>query len=394
MKLILSALLVVLVVSGSWNDVVSYLPTCYTGLPFKLPLTNGNLNGYTYLSSNLPSFASIDRDGVIIGSTAIAGAFPVHVSISDNNGVKVIKQYILNVADAGKQGDSLWSTKSSNYYSRNVENPFAIVSDSNAKLILSVGDNFHYSFRTKNNIGKPVFAFLNLPEGLSGDNYLGSVSGSFATAGIYTLGVESADQGGSSAEGYVSVTVNAGSAIATGGVQVLNQITIPNNVPFVFDLSQVQAQQNAADKLLFDALAAVNAAKADAADKQAAYDSLNVRLAAAETTADQAAVKAATAKSSREMGAQRLTITQKALNDAEDQLNLAFLYQAGAKDNVKKAQNLLNAAQATFDAASKALNNAEVAVQAATADVTTKNNILIQAKADLANAQKDFDRVN
>jgi len=46
------------------------------------------------------------------------------------------------------------------------------------------------------------------------------------------------------------------------------------------------------------------------------------------------------------------------LNDAEDKLNLALLYQAGAQANVKKAEANLAGAQNKFNAAQKLLADA------------------------------------
>lgn len=63
-------------------------------------------------------------------------------------------------------------------------------------------------------------------------------------------------------------------------VSSLNKVTVDNNVPFVYDVSAVQQQQTDADKLLFEALAAVNAAKAELDNRQNIYDSINTKLAA------------------------------------------------------------------------------------------------------------------
>jgi len=151
---------------------------------------------------------------------------------------------------------------------------------------LSVGDKFTYSFGSENHVGSPVFAFLNLPNGLQGDAKTGSISGAFTVPGIYTLGVECADQSGNTAEGFVTVTVADSSAGSSSGsvsaaqISTLNKVTVSNKVPFVYDVSAVQAQQTEADKELFQALAAVNAAKAELANRQSIYDSISVKLTA------------------------------------------------------------------------------------------------------------------
>jgi hypothetical protein len=53
-----------------------------------------------------------------------------------------------------------------------------------------------------------------------------------------------------------------------------------------------------------------------------------------------------------------LRLTNKALNDAQDQLNLALLDQAAAGDAVKKAQDAVDAAQKRFDTANNNLKSA------------------------------------
>ena len=92
----------------------------------------------------------------------------------------------------------------------------------------------------------------------------------------------------------------------------------------------LQAQQIEADKNLFAALAVVNSARAEAAARQAVFDRNSVKLNAAEAAADKAAAAAAKANTDRENSANRLSETNKALNNVEDNLNLALLYQAGA----------------------------------------------------------------
>lgn len=57
-------------------------------------------------------------------------------------------------------------------------------------------------------------------------------------------------------------------------------MTVDNTVPFVYDVSAVQQQQTEADKLLLEALAAVNAAKAELENRQGIYDSINTKLVA------------------------------------------------------------------------------------------------------------------
>jgi hypothetical protein len=246
--------------------------------------------------------------------------------VSDQSGNSISKQFILNVVDTTSASNNVWaSNQTTNYYNRNVSNPLRVTPSNADSTIVNQGAAFSYTFGTQNALGSPVFAFLNLPAGLNGDAKSGTISGAFAVPGIYTLGVESADQAGNTAEGFVTVTVGGNSSSAssatslsgsTAQVSTLNKVTVNNNVPFVYNISAVQAQQTEADTQLFTALAAVNDAKVELSNRQSIYDSINTKLTAGEADADKAAAAAAQANTDRQNAADRLTQTNKALNDA------------------------------------------------------------------------------
>ena len=381
---IILALLVVLAVSGFKWDLPDSLPTCYTGLPFKFQLGAG----YDYYSLDIPAWAAIDSaNGIITGKHGVAGAWPFTLDVRYKSHY-IKKQYILNVVDSKQAEKTMWAGKSKSYYDRKVVNPFRIVASASHKTYVDVGEKFAYSFSTQHAVGKPVWAFVNLPEGISGDASSGSLVGTFAVPGIYTIGVESADQAGNTAEGFITITCG------NGGLKSLNKVTVSNKVPFVYDIKAILKQQVAADKQLFDALAKVNDAKAEVGTRQGLYDSINIKLVAAEAAADKAAANAAKANTDRENAANRLSQTNKALNDAEDKLNLALLYQAGAQSNVRKAEKNLADAEARFNAAQKLLADAEKALQNAQGVLNEKKLAETQASTNLRNAQKDYNRAN
>lgn len=289
MKSILLALLVATALAGHAN-LPNSLPSSYTGLPFTFDLAKG----YTYYSVDIPTWASINSaQGIITGMNEKAGAWPFKLKATAQDGSFVSRQYILNVIDRTVAKDTIWAGESSNYYGRKVINPFRILPSKTAKTYLSVGDNFAYAFGTQNQVGSPVFAFINLPDGIDGNAYTGVLSGAFTVPGIYTIGVESADQAGNTAEGFVTITYGGGE------ISSLNKVTVDNKVPFVYDISTVQQQQIEADRQLFSALASVNEAKAEASIRQGLYDSLNVKLVSAEASADKAAASAARANTDR-----------------------------------------------------------------------------------------------
>jgi chromosome segregation ATPase len=262
-----------------------------------------------------------------------------------------------------------------------------IVLDNQASSV-HVGNDFTYTFQTENGNGDLVYAFLGLPEGIHANRKTGALSGQFAQSGIYTLGLEVADQEGNSAEGFITITV-------IDSLQTeLNDVQLETRVTYNFDLAEVRKEQISADRELFDALAVVNAAKAKLAAKQVAFQQLEAELALAETEADKAAATAAKAKAERERAAERLRLTNKALNDAQDQLNLALLDQAAASDAVIHAQEAVSVATERFNAADAALKAAEARVQQAEAEMSVCRENLLKAENNLKNAQKEFGRAS
>jgi hypothetical protein len=136
---VLSLLIVALVSAGSAWNTVSYLPSCYTGLPFSLELSNGQ-TAYTYIANDLPSFAVIDgKKGVIVGKSDKAGAYPVSIKVINQHGESVKRQYILNVIDSNSAEKGIWADKTGNYYSRVEAKPFRIAASSSHKTFAVVG---------------------------------------------------------------------------------------------------------------------------------------------------------------------------------------------------------------------------------------------------------------
>lgn len=119
---------------------------------------------------------------------------------------------------------------------------------------------------------------------------------------------------------------------------------------------------------------------------------LQNELAAAESNADAAANTAAKAKAERERAADRLAVTNKALSDAQDALNLALLEQAASADAVIAAQDAVAKATQRFTAADAALKVAEAKLQSAEADMAACRENLLKAENNLKNAKKEFDR--
>ena len=392
MKAIIVALLIVAVLSGSVKKDISSvasspLPTIVRGTASKFYLDGKASSDFLFKTVSVPDFVTIGTDGLFNCDPKNAGAWPVEVKLYDKvSGDSQVRQYNVRVVEKASE-DRIWAYNSDNYYERASVKPFRVVLG-DAPSTIKVGNNWVYNFQTENGKGDLVYSFFGLPAGLVADRKTGMISGTVSASGIYTLGCEVADQAGNSAEGFVTVTVVEAQQTELSNVQ------LETKVSYRFDLAEIRQEQIAADRELFDALAVVNAAKAKLAAKKAAFDQLESELALAETEADKAAAEAAKAKAERERAAERLRLTNKALNDAQDQLNLALLDQAAAADAVIAAQDAVSKATSRFPAADATLKAAEAAVQKAEADLSVARENLLKAENNLKNAQKEFARAS
>lgn len=388
MKAIIAIALLAVVAFSALPDVaVAPIPAVIRGTASKFYLDGKASSDYLFKTVTIPDFVQVGTDGLFSCDAKTAGSWPVEIKVYDKkSGESQNRQYILRVLEKASE-DKIWAFNSGNYYERESVKPFRVVVG-DAPSTLKVNTNFQYSFQTENGKGDLVYAFFGLPSGIVADRKTGRISGTVAQPGIYTLGCEVADQTGSSAEGFVTITV-----LGTEQTELSN-VQLDTKVLYKFDLNEIRKEQVAADRELFDALAVVNAAKAKLAAKKSAFDQLEAQLALAETEADKAAADAAKAKAERERAAERLRLTNKALNDAQDQLNLALLDQAAASDAVIAAQDAVSKATARFNTADVALKAAEVAVQKAEADLSVARENLLKAENTLKNAQKEFQRAS
>lgn len=387
MKAVIIALLVVAAISGLSNVAIAPLPSIIRGTSSKIYLDGKASSDFLFKVVNAPEFVQVGTDGLLSCEAKNAGSWPIEVKVYDKkSGDSQGRQFVLRVLEKATE-DRIWAYNSDNYYERNSVKPFRVIAG-DAPSTLKVGSSINYSFQTENGKGDLVYAFFGLPEGLVADRKTGRISGTIRQSGIYTLGCEVADQAGNSAEGFVTITVLEAQQTELSNVQ------LDTKVIYRFDLAEIRKEQIAADRELFDALAVVNAAKARLAAKKAAFDQLEAQLALAETEADKAAAEAAKAKAERERAAERLRLTNKALNDAQDQLNLALLDQAAASDAVIAAQDAVSKATSRFNTADAALKAAEAAVQKAEADLSVARENLLKAENTLKNAQKEFQRAS
>ena len=373
MKAAIVALFLIAVVSANLSRVaIAPLPAIIRGTSSKIYLDGKAASDYLFKVVNAPEWVQIGTDGLLVSEAKNAGSWPIEVKVYDKkSGDNQARQYILRVLEKATE-DRIWAYSSDNYYERNSVKPFRVIAG-DAPSTVKVGNNIEYTFQTENGKGDLVYAFFGLPEGLVADRKTGRISGTVRQSGIYTLGCEVADQAGNSAEGFVTITVVEPQQTELSNVQ------LDTKVIYRFDLAEIRKEQISADRELFDALAVVNAAKAKLAAKKAAFDQLEAQLALAETEADKAAADAAKAKAERERAAERLRLTNKALNDAQDQLNLALLDQAAASDAVIAAQDAVSKATTRFNTADAALKAAEAAVQKAEADLSVARENLLKA---------------
>ena len=68
--------------------------------------------------------------------------------------------------DTNSAEKSIWADKTGNYYSRVEAKPFRIAASATSRTYAVAGKPFSASFAAVNAAGRPVYAFLNLPDGL------------------------------------------------------------------------------------------------------------------------------------------------------------------------------------------------------------------------------------
>jgi hypothetical protein len=208
-----------------------------------------------------------------------AGAYPIEVKVYDQaSGASQNRQYVLRVLERPAE-DNMWAYETDNYYERSTEAPLRIVLNQDSRSTAHVGEDFHYQINTENANGETVYGYFGLPNGIYGDQERGVLTGRFSEAGVFTFALETADQSGNSAEGFLTISVIEQHQTQTE----LSNVQLDTRVTYNFDLEEIRREQIAADRELFDALAVVNAAKAKLASRQVAFNQLEAELALAET---------------------------------------------------------------------------------------------------------------
>jgi hypothetical protein len=122
-------------------------------------------------------------------------------------------------------------------------------------------------------------------------------------------------------------------------------------VPVVYDLSQVESQQIAADKAVTNAAAVVSSAKAAAQVSQAAQAKTQLALNLATKQEESAENTVIAAQKLYDQSVEVSHRAQANLNTAKNILSIAQTAYNNAVDNLKAAQAALAEAQKAFNAA-------------------------------------------
>ena len=198
-----------------------------------------------------------------------------------------------------------------------------------------------------------------------------------------------ADQSGSSAQGFVSITV-ADKQADLAQVSVLNKVTVSNFVPFVYNISQVEAQQIAADTAVTRALSVVKGAKAVVAAQQAEQGRAQLALNLAVSQENAAEVTFTKANDIFCQAENTLHRQEAVLNTAKNILAVAQTALKNANAVLAAAQENLAKAQATFDKTSAAFQAATDAYTKALQELTQSQANYNRAVAAVKDAQNAY----
>jgi hypothetical protein len=250
--------------------------------------------------------------------------------------------------------------------------------------IYRVNDAINIQLTSQNGVGPITWNYKNLPAGLSADNN-GKIGGSIANNGLYSFSVSCGDSKGQKAESFYTLNIQPGTVIKTNNI-----IDVPDrNVPYVYNISQVEAQQIAADKAVTSALKVVADAKDVVASFQANQAKTQLAWNLANNQADAAEKSFSKAQEVYSDSQKTLHRQEAVLNTAKNILAVAQTALKNANDNLAAAQANLAKVQAKFDAAKAAFDAAAAAyaqAQTELAKALSVYNAAVLAAKDAQNA--------
>lgn len=132
-----------------------------------------------------------------------------------------------------------------------------IVANAYSSWIHRSSENIKIQLVCQHGKGPYVWSYRNLPVGLKGTAD-GVIRGAIKKDGLYSFSVNAGDSKGNQATAFYTLNIQPGSVIAKNNI-----IDVPDrNIPILYDLQQVRAQQLAADTAVIDTLALVHKHKA------------------------------------------------------------------------------------------------------------------------------------
>lgn len=324
------------------------------------------LDGPTFTFANLPNFFTGSADGTLSGTPNITGTFKINISYTDgtNSGSSRVVINVLgspNTAASAKQ---------------NSEVVFLVIQNAISSWIFRSGDFITLQL-SANGTAPITWNYNSLPSGLNGDNS-GKISGKINEAGLYSFSASAGDSRGLKAESYYTLNIQPGTFIKSNHLSYIanNILDVPNrNVPVVYDISQVESQQIAADNAVVKALGATAEAKSAAQVSQAAQAKAQLALNLATSQEGAAAVTFAKAQDIYNAAVNTQYIAQANLNTAKNIVAVATTALTNANAVLAAAKANLDAALAVFATATSAFNVASDAY-------TKAKNELTQAQAD------------
>jgi len=381
-KYLIAVLLVTATVQQTLFLSPPFPPTGFYQQYYEVRFRVRGLNGPTFTFDNLPNFFTGSQDGVVSGTPNITGTFRFTVSYTDGT-TSGSDKVVISVTASPNTAASASQSAAVN---------LLVIQVALDTWIYRSGDAINIQLTSQNGVSPITWNYKNLPAGLSADNN-GKISGAISDAGLYSFSASCGDSKGLKAESYYTLNIQPGTIIKSNIFiySANNVIDVPDrSVPVVYNLSQVAAQQIAADTAVTKALGGVSDAKvvvsayqANQAKTQLAFNLANSQEQAAEVTA----AKAQDIYNDAENSLHR---AEAVLNSAKNILAIAETALTNANAVLAVAQANLAKAQTTFDTATSAFNAANAAYTKAINDLTAAQGVYNSAVANVKDAQNAY----
>ena len=193
---------------------------------------------------------------------------------------------------------------------------------------------------------------------MSGDALKGAIEGKIEKQGYFNFNVEVADAEGASAQAFLTVNIQPKTILRSKSYiyyLATEVVSVPSSNSVGYNIGAIEDEQIASDNELFSALDVVSTRKDIVSDVKGQVAIATLRVNKAQASFNAADVIFRNAVADKVNAQERVRITEKTLNAAEQNLELALIEQGQAtirlteaRQTVQEAQNRFKNAQRDF----------------------------------------------